>query len=344
MTAEQKNLYATLILRLLMDDSSRFDAADDVEWADFIQLAKRNVVLMRIAERFKNVGLNPPAEFSIAVDGERRRIQTKIKLIREISHTCSENSIEHMFVKDFQHYPDMGHDIDLWVSSRSTEVDARIVKTLCATLKKRGLHNWIAGATNYKVNGCDSPLEIHHGRMGSLGEHASYLGLLIKNARNVEVEGTMFQVPSREDQLIVQGLQRVYERRYLRISDIAYTISSIRQDKLDWSYILKVSRQLGTFHGLCCYLSYADQIYREVFKNKLFSPELTNALNLVGWGRVEFRDEYFRFPGIRVASSVYVKKFRTALLTNNWDGASRLCLLPLVAVASVLRRRSGRVF
>jgi putative nucleotidyltransferase-like protein len=343
MKAKQKDFYAALILRLLLNDSSELCWPDGVNWVDFIELAKRNVVLVRIAERLRNLGIKPPEEFSDEVDQERWRIEAKMTLIHKINHVCLAKRIEHIFVKDFQHYPDMGHDIDLWVSSYSTEVDAAIVKALNAAGKNGGLHNRIAGTTNYKVKGCDSPLEIHHGRMGSLGEHASYLSLLLKNARHVKVEGTNFLVPSPEDQLVVQGLQRVYERQYIRISDIVYTIGSIRRDKLDWSYIIKVSKQLGTFHGLCCYLSYTNQIYQELFKQNLFSLELSKTLNLAGWGQIEFRDDYFRFPRIRVASSVYLRKFRTALLANNWDGASRLCLLPVVAVSSLLRRRFGWV-
>lgn len=341
MKTEEEILYASLILRLLFQNTSELSWPDDVKWVDLIRLAKRNVVLVRIAQRLKNLGIKPPKEFSDEVNRERWRIEAKMTLIHKINYVCSVKRIEHIFVKDFQHYPDMGHDIDLWVSSHSAKVDAAIVKALDASRINGGLHNRIAGTTNYKVKGCESPLEIHHGRMGSLGEHACYLGPLLKNARHVEVEGTNFLVPSPEDQLIVQGLQRVYERQYIRISDIVYTISSIQRDRLDWSYIVKVSKQLGTFHGLCCYLSYTNQIYQELFKKNLFSPELTKTLNLAGWGRIEFRDNYFRFPRIRVASSVYVRKFRTALLTNNWESASRLCLLPLVAVASVMRRRFG---
>jgi hypothetical protein len=343
MEAEQKNLYAALILRLLLSDSSELSWPDDVKWADFIQLAKRNVVLVRVADRLKNLGIKPPEEFSDEVDQERWRIEAKMTLIHKINHVCLVKRLEHIFVKDFQHYPDMGHDIDLCVSSHSVEVDAAIVKALDASRKNGGLHTWIAGTTNYKVIGCESPLEIHHGRMGSLGEHPSYLRLLLTNARHGKVEGTNFLVPSPEDQLIVQGLQRVYERQYIRISDIVYTISSIRRDRLDWSYIIKVSKQLGTFYGLCCYLSYTNQIYQELFKKNLFSLELTKSLNLAGWGRIEFRDDYFTFPRIRIASSVYLRKFRTALLANNWESASRLCLLPVVAVSSLLRRRFGWV-
>jgi putative nucleotidyltransferase-like protein len=344
MKAKLESSYAILIMQLLLHDTPMPCATDDVKWADFIQIAKANGVLLRVANRLKEIGVKVPPEFSAAVRAEWQQVQTKIELIHKVHHLCLAHNIDHIFVKVFQHYPDAGRDIDLWVSSRTTEVDKGIVRGLQASSKKRGLHSRIAGTTTYQVNGYQTPLDIHHGRMGSLGEHSSYLLLLLKNAGNIDFQGARFLVPSPEDQLIVQSLQGVYGRQYIRISDLVHTISLIQRYRLDWDYILKVSKQLGTFHGLSCYLSYTSQIYQEVFQKNLFSLPLTKALNLAGWGLLEFKEAYFRFPRIRVACFVYLKKFGTALLTNNWDSTGRLCLLPLIAVDSLLRRRLGWIF
>jgi len=245
MRADHQKLYAALVLQLLLDGNPELCKTVSLTGNEFVHLLKQNLVLLRVAKRLESMGLKPSGLFADAVEEERQRIQAEFALIHKLSQLCLDRGIEHIFAKAFKHYPDMGHEIDLFVLSRSTRVDAQLIKALNASPRKPNLCNRIAGTVNYRVPACESLLEIHHGRLGNLGEHRSFLGTLIKNGKRVEIEGLQFQVPSPEDQLILQVLQRVYGCRYLRLSDIAHAISSIRRDALDWDYILENATLLG---------------------------------------------------------------------------------------------------
>ncbi len=336
MTHEHEETFAAFILRLLLDDVYEPVGNGEVRWEELLRVAGQNMVLVRVADRLEINGLQPPAPFADAVVKERRHNGAKIDLVRRIAQACVESGIGFIFAKAFQHYPDMGDDIDLFILPRSIEADALILDGLNATPLKRDLRNRVAGTVNYRVSGCESLVEIHHGRMGMFGEHDSHISQLIKNGERSEVEGTEFLIPSPEDQLIIQGMQRVYGRSYLRLSDIFYTIVSLRRDTLDWDYIIKTAHRLGIFEGLCCYLSYVEQIHRRLFDRELLSSELRKKLILEGWGSVQFRDGVYRFPRVRVAS--YINKFRSAVLLGNWNMASRLCILPLLGVDTGYRR------
>ena len=61
-----------------------------------------------------------------------------------------------------------------------------------------------------------------------------------------------------------------------------------------------------------------------------------------GRGRAEFSEGVYKFPRLRVAGRVYAGKVRAALRSGNWEGASRLCLMPFVTAAAALRR-AGRL-
>ncbi len=128
MSHSSENSLAALILKLLLDQTWAWPAGGGVKWDALLRIAKRNVVLIRVAERLEKSDLQPPKFFKAEAGEERRCAQTKIDLVRKISRACSKNGIEFIFAKAFQHYPDMGRDLDLYVSTRSTQVDPFIVE------------------------------------------------------------------------------------------------------------------------------------------------------------------------------------------------------------------------
>lgn len=340
MKAEAQKTLAAAILQLLLDRSSQLFEMGETGWHELLDMAVRNFLLVRTTEQLRELGSFPPKFFSEAEKRERQRAQGQVELIRTISQVCSAAGLEFIFPKAFRHYPDMGHDLDLFVLTGPEKVDALLVEALNASPLKKTFWNRLDGSVCYKIAGCESPLDIHYRRLGGLGEHGSFLEIILKNSKEVTIAGGRFLAPSPEDQMILQAMQRVYGRRYIRVSDIVSAISSIRKDDLDWDYLIKSTNQLGIFHGLCCYLSYVNQIHSEVFCSDLLSSELRNVLILDGWGKVEFEDPYYTFPNVRVAGWLYSKKLQAALLSGDFDVASRLCMTPLAAIASAFRKAS----
>lgn len=338
MTPEYEKLCAAFILRLLLDDAGRVEKPDEVSWDDLLKVARRNAVLVRLADRLQRRDTLLPEFFAAAVEEQRKLNQEKLELIRRVRRSCQENRIPFIFPKAFHHYPDMGGDVDLYLPLRSAEVDAVILEGLEPAPAKRSLIDRLAATACYSVRGCTPKLEIHHGRMWAYGEHHSLIAILIENARRIEIEGTEFFIPSPEDMLVMQGTQRVYGRRYIHLAPIVYTISSIRRDNPDWSYIVKTAHRFGAFLGLSCYLSYVNQIHQQAFGADLLSADVRESLMMRGWGQIEFRGGAYRFPHLRVARKVYLNMFRTAIWSGNWKSLSRLCLTPFVAATAMFRK------
>ena len=334
---EQERLYASIILRLLLDGAMKPDEKKTVSWGDLLHIAAQNGVLIRVVDQLETIGLEPRHFFSAAVREMRARNQRKLALIARIGRQCVGARVEFIFPKVVQSYPDMTGDIDLYIAARSLDADRNILKGFQAAPLKRTLRNRIEGTANYRLPGCDSVLEIHHGRVGMLGEHKLYISQLIENSRYVLAEGEEFLIPSPEDQLILQALQRVVQRSYLRLSDVVSTINILRQNRLNWSYILKTVNSLNTVYGLSCYLSFVDQIYRETFGDSVLPRDLTKSL-VSKPGMIEFRKGFYRFRRFTVGSRGYVDKFCSAVLAENWSVASRLSLLPVLALTTVVRK------
>lgn len=344
MSAPQaESRYASWVLRLLLSPDAVADGLGALDWDVLLRVARANRVLVRTAERLAAGAIAVPERFAAAVAGERRRIQATLALMQRVSRACQARHIAFLFPKAFQDYPDFGDDVDLLVLTRSTRVDGGIIEGLSASPVPRDWGERIAGAVTYRVTGCPSPLDVQHGRLGIVGEHDAFPQVLIEHARVTVVEGIEFAEPPPEDQLVLQGMQRVAGRLRIALCDVVFTVSTLRRATLDWDYVIATARQHGALPGLGCYLSYVDQVHHDVFGQPLLAAAVSRSLMLRGWGQIEFRKGGYRFPIVRANSRLYWRQFRQRIARGDWTGAARLCLTPVVAGARAVRWLAGRV-
>ena len=334
--------HASWVLRLLLDPSAATNPLDNVDWDLLLDIARSNSVLVRAAERLAALGVRVPEPFAAAVAHDQQRVRSMLDLVRHVSRACEKSAIEFVFPKAFQDYPDMGDDVDLLVLPRSLRVDRGILAGLEASAIARDLGQWLAGTVAYEIRGYPSPLDVQHGRLGVVGEHGAFPPVLIHNRRRVVVEGAESYSSPPEDQLVLQGLQRVSGRLRIALCDVVFTVSAIRGGRLDWDTVIATARRHGALPGLSCYLGYVDQIYGEAFGQPLLSNAVRQALLPHLWGRgggrIEFRRGGYRFPILRVNSLLYLEQLRARIACGDWAGGGRLCLIPIVGAVRVFRR------
>ena len=329
-------------LRLLLGGRADARALGDDDWDELLGVARRNFVLVRLSDRLGELGVRPPDTFGEAAGRERRRAAAMLDIVGRVGRACEGRGVAHIFAKSFQHYPDMGGDIDLFVLSRSRAVDAEVLRGAEAEPAPADFRGRMSGVTAYRVGGGAFTLEIYHGRVGALGEHGALVGQLLSNAGRARVGGREFLVPSPEDLLVLHGMQRVYRHGFIRLCDVLSTASLVGRERIDWDYVLRTSEQLGTLYGLGSYLTYVEQIYQETLGRALLPSALRARLTADNCGRGRFEGGVFVFPRGRVAGRVYLGKVRAAVRAGNWDGVSRLSLMPLVAASSLARKLSPR--
>jgi hypothetical protein len=186
------------------------------------------------------------------------------------------------------------------------------------------------------------PLDVHRGRLGVAGEHVRFPATLLATPRVVALDGTPVAVPSADDQMVLQGMHRVYGRRHIRLGDLVTTVAAIRRDALDWDRVLARSAETGTKDGLSCYLRYVEAIHREVLDRPLLDPRLAARLDQRHWGAASLRDGLVRFPVLRVNGRLFPRALLRQVRTHNWLAAARLCLVPAVVAESSVRRLARR--
>jgi hypothetical protein len=324
---------AGLLVRLLLTATLERPIAGDAEWDLVLRLSTANAVLLRVAARLRELAVEPPRRFRGTAAQEHLRIRNAMDLMRALGRRCTDLGVAFLFPKSFQHYPDMGRDIDLLVLARPVGGDAALLGDLPWSRKATTVGNRLASTTEYSIRGVGSPLEIHHGRLGDLGEHARYPAALLARSATASIDGEQVRVPSPEDQLLLQGMQKVYARRSIRIADVVHAVLVLQRHDLDWDYLEGAAKRLGVYHGLSCYLSYVEQAHRGALGAELLSAERRERLTLDGWGPVAFVDGRYRFAALPVSCRLYAHELASKLLAAHWGSVGRFCLLPLAAVA-----------
>lgn len=340
MTVLDERAQAGLVLHLLLDGVPAADTR--VDWSTLFPLARRNGVVIRVAERLTSLGIEPPPPFAEGVAKERERVRDAVAMVDRVSAILRTRGIPFLFAKAWQHYPDLGDDLDLLVLAPAAAVDTLLARELPATPQPRDVGGWIADMVTFRIRGVTTTLDVQHERLGTVGEHRGYAVTLVRRQRRIVIAGTECMVPALEDQLVLQGVQRVSGRRSIRLCDVVYTVSTLRRNALDWAYILDTASRIGVLSGLGCYLSYVEQIHRDVLLAPLLPAGVRRALPFEGWGRVEFKDGAYRFPALRANGKTYLRQLAAGLRTADWGGAARLCCVPVVGAATAVRHLTAR--
>ena len=329
-----------LLLRLLLEGAAAPLSVSPHFWDSLLHVASGNAVLLRTAASLERLGIDGPARFAAGVAAERQRAQALVAAVQGVSRVCSEYRIAHLFPKAFQHYPDMGRDLDLLVMARPGEFTP-VLGALRAEIHPGGFSDWIAATVRYALPDCPGPLDVQYGTLGLVGEHAGYAAQLVANRAQKVIEDVTVVVPAVEDQLLLQGVQRIFGRLSLRLADITWAVGVLGgRGRLDWDYVVSTAQRIGATHGLGCFLSYVEQIHSRLFSGALVPNGVRHHLPLRGWGTIEFRDGRYRFPALRVNVRLSVGALEAKLARRDWAGAARLSLVPLVGVATTLGRLS----
>jgi hypothetical protein len=328
-----------LLLRLLLEGAAAPLSVPPDFWDSLLHAARGNAVLLRAAASLERLGIDGPARFVAGVAAERQRATAMVAAVQAVSRVCAEHRIAHLFPKAFQHYPDMGRDADLLVLARPRDL-APVLGALRAETRPGGFSDWIAATVRYALPGCPGPLDVQYGTLGLVGEHAGYAAQLVANRAQIVIEDTTVVVPAVEDQLLLQGVQRVFGRLSLRLADITWAVGALGRKPLDWDYVLGTAQRIGATHGLGCFLSYVEQIHRRLFSRGVVPNAVLHHLPLRGWGTIEFRDGRYRFPALRVNLRLSLAALEGKLARRDWAGAARLSLVPLLGVATTLGRLS----
>ena len=337
---------ADLLLRLLVGPPP--DAADfqTIDWSLLRRTARRGRVLVRATDRLTELGIRFPHRFATAVADERHRVAEAIALMRRVERALHGAGIRNfLFVKAFRHYPDMAGDLDLLALAPTRGVLAALTAEL-GRGPRQDFARRVTGVSRYELAAAVANLDVYHGRLGFLGEHTGFPAALFAARVPVTMLGGTFQTAPLEQQLVLQGIQRVYGQRGFKLADLVFTIRALRDEALDWERVVRTAREASVLPGLSCYLGFADRIHRRTFGATLLDPVVHTGIETEQWGPITVQAGEYRFAERPVTRALYRRFVATKLRERDWRAAARVAaLLPLAALGGAARalvRRARR--
>lgn len=254
-----------------------------------------------------------------------KRILKFERLIISIAEYCDELDIQYYFPKAFQHYPDMGNDIDLFININANE-RKEFIKHFELASDETSFLNIISGKNAYSYKD-QIPLETHQ-YAGHFGEFKAltqeFYGSLI-------LENGVYQL-SDEFKFINQIIQRFFGHFTIRLSDIIYSINLLNKG-IDLEFVRKKSLE----HGLEVAL---DQYLVFIFQN--FSSYVSRhyqSINLHGerLTKVVISGEHFIIPK-RFAIRLYCYKFLSDLAHLRIYSVIKMFGAPVMGAVLIFRK------
>lgn len=257
--------FAPLIAGFLFDtpEPIALGSIDAATWNRFVHFCTKNLILVRMGRFCADKNIPVTADFVTAVAAEKERIAATVAMMAELTAFCEESGIAIVFPKAYMHYPDMGHDIDLWVRDEKTQnIDRLLAGRFSLKQDWNSLLNSVAGKRAFVClyGGQHIALEVHHGRTGVVGEFRNIVEEAIEHHRSITVDGHQFPLPDAEATLVIQAVQRILSHRCVRISDLILSRTLLSESSFDRERATGIAERCGAGFSLEKYLKLSHEI------------------------------------------------------------------------------------
>jgi hypothetical protein len=204
------------------------------------------------------------------VKKEKERICELEVMIFNIATTLKKFSRDFIFIKNYQHYPDMGDDIDIYVIKNYINIKNEIVKSLGFIELPQKLFHRIGKKIMLKHKTNNIEVELHE-RLGRVGEFNFNNFDILNYTQKYNSE---IIIPSNELKMIIQIIQRIYTRSYLRISEILYYFENSKSN-IDVNLLARLAKILNITSGKIFYAEILDCLFKEniSLNNSIFTYE-----------------------------------------------------------------------
>jgi hypothetical protein len=329
------------LARLLMDGEPEMLRDNDDDIGRMARLAASNGVLLRMGAVLEGQGIHLGVAAERLLGEERERATAVQDLVARLAVRAEALDLPVVFPKALQGWPDVGGDVDVLVWG-DRETDVALLEGFDVLGRTSMLTEVVAGATRYVVTSAGAPVDIHHRRLGQVGEHRDYVTRLFTRRVRFGCGGIEIPAPSPEDRIVLQGMQRLYGRRAIRLSDVMLTAHLLADPDLHWPLVVREARATGTIAGLAGYLGMVEHVGQRYLGRNLV-PEEPRRLADPRWGhRLRLAGGRLAFPGIRTSAELYARGLLSGLRTGRWDAVVRYAFLPL-AWAGAFRGRVRRL-
>jgi len=213
----------------------------------------------------------------------------------------------------------MGHDIDLLLEGSFESYDLK--EKLLLQRDKTSFLNKIAEKKPF-VTKENIAIEFHR-FVGHFGEYKTLTNLFFE----LKTDLNGISILSRENQLILQLIQRFYSHFSVRFSDILLCIDLVNSD-LDFDYIKNTSEKNDLKYPLEIFLNFLVENYSPYITNDFIKTDTRNPKLYP-----KYSDNLYRYKKI-FTIKLYLKKIFSALMRHDLFALKKLLYIPIVFIST----------
>lgn len=335
-SSDEDYILSCRMLRMLLQDKEEKAAYfqkyinDYFSVQDIHRISRVNNVIIRVLEAiYETKESNTISKWEEISLEEKMRCEKSAALIKEITQSLDEENIKYAVIKTLDSYPDWGTDVDMFVDAPFKRTKEWVRRVYNGKIRPRKITEVMCGKMSVFIQG-HPVLELHCRMMGQVGEQAALARSLTKNSRLFERGGIRTYIPSKEEQIIIIAIHRLYRHLSFKISDIVNAITLLKESDFNWERLLKLSEDCGMSKGIAYLLGMLENIHIAYFDNG-FMPEKYKGLIDSG-AQLSFRHWFFRIPLFSVPPRLYSAEACYFLKRGRLGSVARLSLIPVLSL------------
>lgn len=325
-------------LQSLSKSNSREELSD---FLLFAQLQRVKLRTLQLLEQWSSsdAGATPFDGLADLVRSERREIGCALAMLDRVVRALELTGRSPIVIKTLDHWPDIGSDLDLFITADEGDVVRVMRSELRAEPQLQSWGDRLAHKWNFRIPELPQLVEIHVGCLGQTGE---------QNALPVHLEATSvmrgvgpfrFRVPAPEEQVTLATLQRMYRHFYIRLTDLVNLTGLVRAGLLDFVRLRASAERWSVWPGVATLLKVTSDYNERAGVGPLPLPEFVVRSARFGAEVTYVGEQFLRVPMMPQGSQLFLQQLVATGAARDFRGAARLMLLPALAAAAFVNLR-----
>lgn len=310
------------------------EEVDECACQVLIEIASAHHVVVRA---FSSRESSTVSRWPRTVQREIERCEHAARRLHEVCATLETEGCPVVVIKSFDHWPDLGSDLDLLTCGDESVIVRIMTESFGASIESQAWSDRVARKLNFRLPGLPELVEIHFGRLGQTGEQLKLSERILSRRCTREFAGRPFLVPAPEDRVLLATLQRLYRHFYIRICDFADTAQLLDSGELDFDELRHSAKQAAIWPGVATFLRLVAEYAGHYRGQPISLPRRIDAAARFGIDKMYPNAGFLRLPLFPQGAELYFRQLVKTLRHRDSAASLRLGLVPPLAMAAGVR-------
>lgn len=318
----------------------QMSAEERTEFLIFAELQRTRLRTLRILEQLAADDARLRFEGLEALTrAEELQIKDTLKVLDRVVRALELTAHPPVVIKTLDHWPDIGSDLDLFISASEIDTVRVMRRELKAQPQPQSWGDRLAHKWNFRIPGLSRLVEIHVGCLGQTGEQDALPARLEETSILRDVGPSLLRVPAPEEQIALATLQRMYRHFYIRLTDLVNLTGLVRAGRVDFMRLRRSAENWSIWPGVATLLKITSDYNERVGVGPLPLPEFVVRSARFGAAATYVGKQFLRVPMVPQGSQLFLQQLIATGTARRFRAAARLSLLPALAAAAFVNLR-----